>query len=67
MSRPHPPRRQLADIPMYVGGVHHWDENGRAELSEEPSQIQMIHEEIIGFVTSWLDDWEAERTARVQH
>ena len=52
---------------MYVGGVHHWDENGRVELSEEPSQIQMIHEEIIGFVTSWLDDWEAERTARMPH
>ncbi|KAI0770214.1 peptidase S28 [Fomes fomentarius] len=49
----------LRPFKVIRGGVHHWDENGRAELSEEPSQIQMIHEEIIGFVTAWLEDWEA--------
>ena len=43
-----------------TGAVHHWDENGRSDLLEEPPQIQMIHEEIVGFVTSWLEDWAAE-------
>ena len=47
-----------------LGGVHHWDENGRSDLQEEPSQIQMIHGEIITFVTSWLEDWPAMRSAR---
>ena len=48
------------------GSVHHWDENGRRNLLEEPAQIQMIHEEIIVFITSWLEDWAAERAARSQ-
>ena len=44
--------------------MHHWDENGRSDLQEEPSQIQMIHEEIVTFVVSWLDDWSTARAKR---
>ena len=46
------------------GSVHHWDENGRSDLQEEPSQIQMIHSEMVTFVVSWLEDWTAARIAR---
>ncbi|KAH9922863.1 peptidase S28 [Epithele typhae] len=60
------PREDTILRPFKVirGGVHHWDENGRMELQEEPSQIQMIHEQIIIFVASWLEDWTAARLAR---
>ncbi|PIL22459.1 hypothetical protein GSI_15147 [Ganoderma sinense ZZ0214-1] len=56
----------LRPFKVIGGGVHHWDENGRRNLLEEPSQIQMIHEDIIVFVTSWLDDWAAKRAAHAE-
>ena len=56
----------LRPFKLIRGGVHHWDENGRRNLLEEPAQIQMIHEEIIVFISSWLEDWAAERAARSQ-
>lgn len=56
----------LRPFKVIRGGVHHWDENGRRNLLEEPSQIQMIHEDIIVFVTSWLDDWAAKRATQAQ-
>ncbi|TBU27201.1 peptidase S28 [Dichomitus squalens] len=56
----------LRPFKLIRGGVHHWDENGRRNLLEEPAQIQMIHEDIVVFVTAWLDDWAAERAARAR-
>jgi len=37
--------------------VHHYDEWGLLNLLEEPAEIRRIHAEMIGFVTSWLKDW----------
>ncbi|TFK89724.1 peptidase S28 [Polyporus arcularius HHB13444] len=57
----------LRPFKIIRGGVHHWDENGRSDILEEPPQIQMIHEEIVIFVTSWLEDWEAEHSSQNKH
>ncbi|KAI0755028.1 peptidase S28 [Daedaleopsis nitida] len=54
----------LRPFKIIRGGVHHWDENGRRELMEEPEEIKMIHADIVGFVTQWLESWEAERRVR---
>jgi len=40
-----------------VDGVHHYDENGLGDMSQEPLDIRNIHEEIIVFVKNWLEDW----------
>lgn len=37
--------------------VHHYDENGLANHSAEPPEIQAIHQEEVEFVTAWLADW----------
>jgi len=39
------------------GAVHHWDEYGLADHSQEPPEIQQIHAEEIAFVEAWLADW----------
>ena len=39
-------------------GVHHWDENGLANPSDEPPRIQTIHREEIAFVKSWLKEFD---------
>ncbi|KZT61024.1 hypothetical protein CALCODRAFT_491674 [Calocera cornea HHB12733] len=39
-------------------GVHHYDENGLANLAKEPAHIQKIHHEEIAFVKAWLAEWE---------
>jgi hypothetical protein len=39
--------------------VHHWDEYGLRNASDEPTDILNIHEEMIGFVQEWLQDWKA--------
>ncbi|OSD07302.1 peptidase S28 [Trametes coccinea BRFM310] len=49
----------LRPFKLIPNAVHHYDEYGRRNMSEEPPEIQLIHEEMIGFVVSWLEDWEA--------
>ncbi|KAI0632354.1 peptidase S28 [Trametes polyzona] len=49
----------LRPFKIIPNAVHHYDEYGRRNLSEEPLEIQLIHEEMIGFVVSWLSDWKA--------
>ncbi|KAJ2986041.1 hypothetical protein NUW54_g9926 [Trametes sanguinea] len=49
----------LRPFKLIPNAVHHYDEYGRRNMSEEPPEIQLIHEEMIGFVVSWLADWEA--------
>jgi hypothetical protein len=39
------------------GGVHHWDENGVEDGSQEPEEIRLIHAEMIEFVKVWLEEW----------
>jgi hypothetical protein len=44
-----------------VDGVHHYDENGLRNLSQEPVEIRKIHEEMIAFVKKWLEDWPTRK------
>lgn len=39
-----------------AGAVHHWDENGLADLSKEPPVIQQIHSQEVAFVKAWLQE-----------
>ncbi|KAG6868264.1 hypothetical protein C0993_005755 [Termitomyces sp. T159_Od127] len=49
----------LRPFKLIPGAVHHWDEWGLLNSSDEPPEIQKIHEEEIGFVTAWLKDFKA--------
>ena len=46
-----------AEDGVLSGGVHHWDENGLKNITEEPEKICRIHTEMIEFVKAWLDEW----------
>jgi hypothetical protein len=43
---------------VFIGGVHHWDENGLANPADEPPEIQAIHNAEIEFVRAWLKDFK---------
>ncbi|KAI0040944.1 hypothetical protein FA95DRAFT_1502089, partial [Auriscalpium vulgare] len=43
---------------LIPGAVHHWDENGLANSSAEPPEIQAIHQEEVAFVQAWLKDFK---------
>ncbi|KAK1227719.1 Serine carboxypeptidase S28 [Marasmius sp. AFHP31] len=43
---------------LIPGAVHHWDENGLANINDEPPEIIKIHTEMIGFVKEWLKDFK---------
>lgn len=45
-------------ILLSLGGVHHWDENGLADHSKEPAEIQEIHAAQVEFVKAWLADFK---------
>ncbi|KAN0131018.1 peptidase S28 [Lactarius tabidus] len=47
----------LRPFKIIPGGVHHWDENGLKNTSEEPEEIRRIHSEMIEFVKVWLEEW----------
>ncbi|CAL1713219.1 unnamed protein product [Somion occarium] len=49
----------LRPFKLIPNGVHHYDEYGLHNITEEPPEILKIHEEMISFVTEWLKDWEA--------
>lgn len=52
---------------VFIGGVHHWDEHGLANLADEPPEIQAIHNAEIEFVKEWLKDFKPRRdTSAVQ-
>ena len=42
-----------------IDAVHHYDEYGLRNMSQEPTEILQIHEEMIVFVREWLEDWKA--------
>ncbi|KAI0917296.1 hypothetical protein AcW2_007465 [Taiwanofungus camphoratus] len=49
----------LRPFKLIPGGVHHYDEFGLRNISDEPPEIEKIHLEMIEFVTEWLKDWKA--------
>lgn len=48
----------LRPFKLIPGGVHHYDENGLRNITDEPPEIQKIHYEMVNFVLEWLDDFE---------
>ncbi|KAI0358821.1 peptidase S28 [Trametes cingulata] len=52
------PDTLLRPFKLIPGGVHHYDENGLADHSAEPPQIQAIHEQEVAFVKAWLKDFK---------
>ncbi|KIP05030.1 hypothetical protein PHLGIDRAFT_491601 [Phlebiopsis gigantea 11061_1 CR5-6] len=53
--RPDTPLRPFKLIPS---AVHHYDENGLANHTAEPANIQAIHQQEVEFVTAWLKDFK---------
>ena len=54
-----PSREVVSDgIDRLLGAVHHWDENGLDDPSQEPAFIQSIHQQEIAFVKAWLADFK---------
>ncbi|KAF8628691.1 hypothetical protein AX15_003751 [Amanita polypyramis BW_CC] len=49
----------LRPFKLIPNGVHHYDEYGLRNISEEPPEIRQVHEEMISFVREWLKDWKA--------
>ncbi|EIM81403.1 peptidase S28 [Stereum hirsutum FP-91666 SS1] len=47
----------LRPFKLIPNAVHHYDENGLANHSAEPPEIQAIHEQEVEFVKAWLEDW----------
>jgi hypothetical protein len=41
----------------YTDAVHHYDEYGLKNISDEPEEIRKIHGEMIVFVMEWLKDF----------
>lgn len=54
------PRRNsttLRPIHIIPRGVHHYDENGLADHSKEPPEIQEVHNFMVDFVRAWVEDF----------
>ncbi|KAL7285924.1 hypothetical protein ACG7TL_001038 [Trametes sanguinea] len=55
----HPrPDTTIRPFKLIPQGVHHYDENGLADHSQEPPQIRAIHEQEVEFVKAWLKDFK---------
>ncbi|KAH9891563.1 peptidase S28 [Cubamyces lactineus] len=48
----------LRPFKLIPNAVHHYDEYGRRNSSEEPPEIQKIHKEMTNFVVAWLWSWK---------
>ncbi|KAJ7862591.1 peptidase S28 [Mycena olivaceomarginata] len=46
----------LRPFKLIPNAVHHYDENGLADHSQEPPEIQAIHQQEVEFVKGWLAD-----------
>ncbi|KDQ15895.1 hypothetical protein BOTBODRAFT_54372 [Botryobasidium botryosum FD-172 SS1] len=60
----HAPQRtdtRARPFKLIPGGVHHHDENGRAD---EPAHIRAIHRDEVVFVTGWLAGWRPGANGR---
>jgi hypothetical protein len=45
-------------VDFSIDAVHHYDENGLADHSQEPPEIQAIHQQEVDFVKGWLTDFK---------
>ncbi|KAG2370312.1 serine carboxypeptidase S28-domain-containing protein [Suillus spraguei] len=49
----------LQPFKIIPNAVHHYDEYGLKNISDEPEEIRKIHVEMIAFVMEWLKDFKA--------
>ncbi|PVF95215.1 peptidase S28 [Serendipita vermifera] len=56
------PRNDTISRPFKLikDGVHHHDQNGLKNHTEEPEHIRVIHQQEIEFVKAWLKEWKKE-------
>lgn len=47
----------MARLTVPIDAVHHYDENGLANHSQEPPNIQQIHSQEVSFVKAWLEEF----------
>lgn len=59
----HRPDTLREPFKLIPGGVHHWDQNGSADLerASEPEAIRRVHEEEVEFVRRWVEEWRESR------
>ncbi|BGP56935.1 hypothetical protein JCM8202v2_004571 [Rhodotorula sphaerocarpa] len=59
----HRPDTLREPFKLIPGGVHHWDQNGSADLerASEPEAIRRVHEEEVEFVRRWVEEWKEGR------
>ena len=41
--------------------MHHYDENGLTDHSEEPARIRDVHELEVNFISEWVAQFEDEK------
>ncbi|WVQ81073.1 hypothetical protein IAT38_003195 [Cryptococcus sp. DSM 104549] len=60
-----PKRESTVNQPVHLifNGVHHYDENGLANHSEEPARIRDVHEFEKLFISEWLAQWKERKLA----
>jgi hypothetical protein len=46
---------------MIKDAVHHFDENGLKDPSEEPKRIRKVHQQEVEFVQSWVREWKEKK------
>ncbi|KAI5450429.1 Serine carboxypeptidase S28 [Naganishia albida] len=51
----------LRPVKLIPNAVHHFDENGLLDPSEEPKRIRRVHAEEVEFVKSWLEQWRRRK------
>ncbi|WRT69169.1 uncharacterized protein IL334_006153 [Kwoniella shivajii] len=61
-----PRRKSSVSKPVHLifDGVHHYDENGLEDHSQEPHRIKDVHELEKSFVQEWVAQFKEERSAR---
>lgn len=58
-----PRRNSTTERPIHIipRGVHHYDENGLKDHSQEPPEIRWVHDFMVDFVRSWLKEWDEQK------
>ena len=46
---------------LIYNAIHHYDENGLRNHTEEPRRIRDVHEFEVLFVKEWLSRWKEEK------
>ncbi|KAJ6543735.1 hypothetical protein DFH09DRAFT_928332 [Mycena vulgaris] len=50
----------LRPFKLIPNAVHHYDENGLADHSQEPPEIQAIHQQEVEIAKGWVVDFKKE-------